>query len=244
MTLWQGWMPGDLATGVSPAGSTPSATTGAFMFPLPDGRYPRFDPPRTRISWFPVDPIEADVSSVDGPDASPVTLSPSELLFAYVRWPGYLAVADTSAGATTQWFSRYAALAGLARVTSPAAFAERSAHTAFGPIDVFILHNAGSRWTWASKGSVPEKTVSFTPAQFEPRRFHRFHQPPRPHRCRGPATVAEAASRRAAGLGGGSGAIVGHMGDGSGAAGLDVDLPPPGAMQPAGEAAAGMGALA
>lgn len=166
VTLWQGWMPGDVAAGTSPAASPPSATTGAFMFPLPDGRYPRFDPPRTRMSWFPVDPIEADVSSVDGPDASPVTLSPAELLFAYVRWPGYLAVADTSAGATTQWFSRYAALARLARVTGPAAFAEQSAHTAFGPIDVFILHNAGSRWTWASKGSVPEKTVSFTPAQF------------------------------------------------------------------------------
>jgi hypothetical protein len=159
-------MPGDLATGIGPAASTPSDTTGAFMFPLPDGRYPRFDPPGTRISWFPVDPIEADVSSVDGPDASPVTLSPSELLFAYVRWPGYLAVADTSAGATTQWFSRYAALVRLARVTSPAAFAERSAHTAFGPIDVFILHSAGLRWTWASRGSVPEKTVLFTPAQF------------------------------------------------------------------------------
>ena len=109
-----------------------------------------------------------------GPAASPVTLSPAELLFAYVRSPGYLAVADTSAGATTQWFSRYAALARLARVTGPAAFAERSAHTAFGPIDVFILHDAGSRWTWASKGSVPEKPVSFTLAQFGSANFTVF----------------------------------------------------------------------
>src|SRR5215469_7533210 len=170
VTLWQGWMPGQLA-GNGPASSSSSATLGAFKFPLPDGRYPRFDPPSTRISWFPVDPIEADVSSVDGPAASPVTLSPSELLFAYVRWPGYLAVADTSAGATTQWFSRYAALARLARVTDPAAFAERSAHTAFGPIDVFILNDAGSRWNWAARGSVPEKPVSFRPAQFSPANF-------------------------------------------------------------------------
>jgi hypothetical protein len=103
-----------------------------------------------------------------------VTLSPSEVLFAYVRWPGYLAVADTSAGATTQWFSRYAALARLARVTDPAAFAEQSAHTAFGPIDVFILHDTGSRWTWAARGSVPEKPVSFTPAQFDPAHFAVF----------------------------------------------------------------------
>jgi len=111
---------------------------------------------------------------VDGPAASPVTLSPEESLFAYVRWPGYLAVSDTSAGATTQWFSRYAALARLARVTDPAAFAARSAHTAFGPIDVFILHDAGSRWTWTSRGTLPERPVSFTPAQFSPAHFAVF----------------------------------------------------------------------
>ena len=174
VTLWQGWMPNALATSNAPAGSPSDATLGAFKFPLPDGRYPQFDPPGTRISWFPVDPIEADVSSVAGPGASPVTLSPSELLFAYVRWPGYLAVSNTSAGATTQWFSRYAALARLARVTDPAAFAEQSAHTAFGPIDVFILRKNGSRWTWASRGSVPEQPVSFTPAQFSPANFVTF----------------------------------------------------------------------
>jgi Arabinofuranosyltransferase N terminal len=174
VTLWLSWMPGPLVPGTGPAGSSGGYTLGAFKFPLPDGRYPRFDPPGTRVSWFPVDPIEADVTSVDGPAASPVTLSPSELLFAYVRWPGYLAVADTSAGATTQWLSRYAALAALTRVTDPAVFAERSAHTAFGPIDVFILHNAGSRWTWAARGSLPERPVSFTPAQFSPADFAVF----------------------------------------------------------------------
>lgn len=178
VTLWLSWMPGPLVAGDGPQGASSDAPLGAFKFPLPDGRYPRFDPPGTRVSWFPVDPIEADVSSVDGPAASPVTLSPSEVLFAYVRWPGYLAVADTSAGATTQWLSRYAALARLARVTDPAAFAERSAHTAFGPIDVFILHAAGSRWTWAAKGSVPEKPVSFTPTQFSPAKFAVFRNLP------------------------------------------------------------------
>jgi hypothetical protein len=179
VTLWLSWMPGPLVAGDGPQGSSSDGPLGAFKFPLPDGRYPRFDPPRTRIGWFPVDPIEADVSSVDGPAASPVTLSPSEVLFAYVRWPGYLAVGDTSAGATTQWLSRYAALARLARVTDPAAFAERSAHTAFGPIDVFILHPAGSRWNWAARGSLPEKPVSFTPAQFSPANFVVFTGLPR-----------------------------------------------------------------
>jgi hypothetical protein len=178
VTLWLTWMPGPLIAGDGVKGSSSDAPIGAFKFALPNGTYPPFDPPRTRVKWFPVDPIEADVRSVDGPNASPVTLSPSEALFAFVRWPGYLAVADTSAGATTQWRSRWAALAQLARVTDPARFAERSAHTAFGPIDVFILHNDGSRWTWASTGSVPRKPVSFTPAQFSSAKFAVFRNLP------------------------------------------------------------------
>jgi len=174
VTLWLGWMPAHLAPGAGPVGFSSGATRGAFRWPLPDGRYPRFDPRGGRVTWFPINPIKAAVRSVDGPAASPVTLSPEESLFAYVRWPGYLAVSDTSAGATTQWFSRYAALARLARVTDPAAFAARSAHTAFGPIDVFILHDAGSRWTWTSRGTLPERPVSFTPAQFSPAHFAVF----------------------------------------------------------------------
>jgi hypothetical protein len=179
MTMWQTWMPGNPVT---PNAATTSPyneltfndTIGAFRYPLPDGRYPRFSPPGRRARWFPVDPIEAAVSSVVGPTATPVTLSPEESLFAYVRWPGYLAVSDTSAGATTQWFSRYAALARLAKVTNPVTFADRSAHTAFGPIDVFVLYRAGSRWTWASRGSVPEKPVVFQPSQFASAAFAVF----------------------------------------------------------------------
>jgi Arabinofuranosyltransferase N terminal len=184
MTLWQTWMPGHTVTSIA-ATSSPynyankNEATGAFSSPLPDGRYPRFSPPGTRDPWFPVDPIEAAVSSVVGPTATPVTLSASELLFAYVRWPGYLAVRDTSAGATTQWFSRYAALARLAKVTNPVTFAARSAHTAFGPIDVFILHRYGSSWIWRPGGSVWEKPVVFSPSQFAGADFAVFTNFPR-----------------------------------------------------------------
>jgi hypothetical protein len=164
--LWQAWMPGG-----APAANRP---IGAFKYPLPDGRYPRFGPPSQRVPWFPVGPIEAVVNSVDGPDASPVTLSVSEQLFAYVRWPGYAAVWNTAAGATTQWLSRYAALEQLSRITNPAAFADRSAHTPFGAIDVFILQRGASHWTWRPRGSLPEKTVVFTSAQFDPAVFAVF----------------------------------------------------------------------
>ena len=171
MTLWQTWIPGHTVTSNAAAtspynDSTSNEATAAFGYPLPDGRYPRFGPPDNHRPWFPVDPIEAAVRSVVGSTATPVILSPEESLFAYVRWPGYLPVSDTSAGATTQWFSRYAALAQLAKITSPAAFADRSAHTAFGPIDVFILDRHGSQWIWRSTGSVPEKPVVFSPSQF------------------------------------------------------------------------------
>lgn len=171
--LWQAWMPGGPPAANRAAVSPPYETIGAFKYALPDGRYPRFGP-RVRFPWFPVGPIEADVNSVDGPDALPVTLSVSEQLFAYVRWPGYAAVSATSAGATTQWLSRYAALTQLSRVSNPAAFADRAAHTPFGAIDVFILRRGQSHWTWRPRGSLPEKTVVFTPAQFDPASFAIF----------------------------------------------------------------------
>ncbi len=172
--LWQAWIPGGPPAANGPTVPSPNDTISAFKYPLPDGRYPRFRPPTQRDPWFPVGPIEADVNSVDGPDALPVTLSVSEQLFAYVRWPGYAAVWDTSAGATTQWRSRYAALAQLSRITNPASFAGRSAHTPFGAIDVFILQRGQSHWTWRPRGSVREKTVVFTSSQFDPAAFAVF----------------------------------------------------------------------
>ena len=102
--------------------------------------------------------------SVLGPTAAPVTLSSSEALFAFVNWPGYVAVSETAAGTNTDWPARYAALQRLSGVTDPAAFASASADTAFGPIDVFILHAGSGHWTWTPVG-VPD-AVSFTPAQF------------------------------------------------------------------------------
>jgi hypothetical protein len=174
---WQAWMPGGPpATGglYRPAVSTsPNETTAAFTTPLPDGSYPRFGPASLRWPWFPVDPIKADVGSVVGPGASPVTLSVSEHLFAYVNWPGYIAVFMTAADTNTDWPTRYAALQRLSHVTEPAAFATASAHTPFGPIDVFILHGGSGRWIWEPGGSLAA-AVSFSPAQFSPRTFTVF----------------------------------------------------------------------
>jgi hypothetical protein len=150
--------------------TSPNETSNAFSTPLPDGRYPRFGPYSLRWPWFPIDPIEADVESVDGPGASPVTLSTSESLFAFVNWPGYIATEVGAAGTNTNWPARYAALQRLSHITEPAAFATAAAHTPFGPIDVFILQRSSGRWIWPND----DPAVSFSPAQFSPRTFTVF----------------------------------------------------------------------
>jgi len=178
VTSWQAWMPGAPAAQnglYQPAVSTtPNEATNAFTTALPDGRYPSAAPASLRQPWFPTDPIRKDVASVLGPGAAPVTLTTSEVLFAYVNWPGFIGVSMGAAGTNTNWPARYAALRELSRVTSPAAFATASARTAFGPVDVFILERAGpGRWTWPPTGS-PDPAITFTPAQFSPDTFTVF----------------------------------------------------------------------
>lgn len=180
-TVWQGWMPGGPGKPgrlVQPSVSTTlNSASRAFTTPLPDGSYSAVAPPGVRGKWFPTAPIQKDVESVLGPDAEPVTLSSSEDLFAFVSWPGYIAVHAGAAGTNTNWPARYAALTKLSRVTDPSAFNTASAHTAFGPIDVFILRAPRpGHWTW-TPAATTEPAVSFTPAQFAASDFAVFTLP-------------------------------------------------------------------
>ncbi|MGH3270888.1 MAG: hypothetical protein ACRDN1_17820, partial [Trebonia sp.] len=180
ITAWQAWMPGGPAsvTGLyQPAVSTArNDTTLAFTTARPDGSYSPAAPVSIRQPWFPTDPIEKDMASVLGKSAEPVTLSASEQLFAYVSWPGYIGVTRTAAGIDTNWAARYSALSKLSRVTDPAAFAAASAHTAFGPVDVFILQippQTTGRWMWWPADAAVSG-VTFTPAQFNSDAFTVF----------------------------------------------------------------------
>jgi hypothetical protein len=110
-----------------------------------------------------VTPIRRAVASVLGPDAAPRTLSYDERLFSYLPWPGYTTANRTSAGSLVRWDERRAALARLAAVTDPAAFAGASTRTAFGRIDLFVLRADGGAWTWGD--------VRFVPRQFDPAAF-------------------------------------------------------------------------
>jgi hypothetical protein len=150
--------------------------SNAFLEPLPDGSYPRFAPARNRVPWFPTDTIIADVQSVLGPRAAPVTVSSSERLFAIQPWPGYIGVGAKAAAATSNWTARFHALLELSRVTNPVAFAQASAHTRFGPIDAFVLSNTGRYWYWTPLDY--DGTVRFTPAQFSSPAFRVFSDLP------------------------------------------------------------------
>jgi hypothetical protein len=183
ITAWQAWMPGGPAsvTGLyQPAVSTAkNDATLAFTQPLPDGSYSPAAPAGIRQPWFPTDPIKNDVASVLGEGAAPVTLSASEQLFPFVSWPGYIAVTRSAAGIDTNWPARYAALRKLASITDPAAFAAAAAHTAFGPIDVFILQlspKTAGRWEWWP-ASAQDPGVEFRSTQFISNAFTVFNLP-------------------------------------------------------------------
>jgi Arabinofuranosyltransferase N terminal len=178
ITVWQAWMPGGPGqlTGLyQPSVSTAkNDATLAFTQPLPDGSYSPAAPSGIRQPWFPTDPIKKDVASVLGKGAQPVTLSTSEQLFPFVSWPGYIAVTRSAAGIDTDWPARYMALRKLSHITDPAAFAAAAAHTAFGPIDVFILlPNKKGQWAW-TPAAAQDGPVTFTKAQFSSGAFKVF----------------------------------------------------------------------
>lgn len=113
--------------------------------------------------WFPVGPIRKAVTGVLGRGAAPRTLSYDERLFAFLPWPGYIAVDRTAASSTTRWDDRHTTLAALAAVSDPDAFAQAAAHTRYGPIDVFVLRAGTDAWTW--------NDIHFRPAQFSAAHF-------------------------------------------------------------------------
>jgi hypothetical protein len=160
---WNEWRPLTQPPAVQTPSSPPdwpaNYTTFAHIEPLPDGRLPAHAPRAPVTRWFPVDPIRQAVRDVLGPNARPRTLSYDERLFAYLPWPGFIAVDRTAAGTLTRWDDRHATLVRLAGLTDPAVFAQTSAHTRFGRIDLFVLRRDGERWRW--------KDVYFQPGQFD-----------------------------------------------------------------------------
>jgi hypothetical protein len=137
----------------------------AYLEPLPDGRY-LADLPREKVRWFPVTPIQRSVESVYGPDPRRVALSADERLFAYLPWPGY--AGNVPSGSLGHTRDRVAELRRLAGIQSPSTFAQASAGTAFGPIDIFVLRETADGWRWSSYMGLEddEVVVFYQPEQF------------------------------------------------------------------------------
>jgi hypothetical protein len=90
-------------------------------------------------------------------------------LFAFLPWRGYIGVERSASGGPVRWDDRYAELTRLSEITDPAMFAQASAHTRFGPIDVFVLHSEKPDLVWRPLG-LPT-TLRFQPGQFDSRDF-------------------------------------------------------------------------
>ncbi|TDC71707.1 hypothetical protein E1200_01330 [Actinomadura sp. GC306] len=155
-TYWQAWTPP--TSDPAAVGGTRRYAVLAHTEPRPDGSLPRYAPAEPETRWFPVGPIRDTVANDLGPDAVPRTLSYDERLFAYLPWPGYIAVDRTAASSTSRWDDRHAALGALAAIPDPDAFAAAAADTRYGPIDLFILRADSGTWRWGD--------IHFRPAQF------------------------------------------------------------------------------
>lgn len=162
-SYWREWTPPPPGTDIAEVTDTHRYAVLAHAEPRPNGKRTRFAPAEPRIRWFPVNRVEDAVTDVLGRDAAPRTLSYDERLFAYLPWPGYIAVDRTAAASTSHWDDRHDALAALAKIQDPDAFAKASANTRFGGIDVFVLHTNPPAWTWGD--------LRFSPSQFSPSHF-------------------------------------------------------------------------
>lgn len=160
--------------------------TWAHITALPGGGYPRFAPPALvkHGPVFPVYAVERAVRSTLGPNARPDTLCNTDRLFDFVPYYAYLPRSRLASNSLQRWDDRFASLRTLARISDPAAFAAASQRLPFGRIDVFVLHDGGSKWTWSGKASAVGATkmpvtLAFRPAAFGSGYFRVLHLPAR-----------------------------------------------------------------
>ncbi len=166
MQGWPNWVPGPrgLRDSVRPPGIV-NRGTDAHAERLPSGKLNRFAPPKQYVySLYPSSAIHRVITSQLGASADPVVLANDQRLFAFYPYDGYTATDRVSANTLLKWDSRAAALKQLAAIKDPTQFAQAARTTAFGPIDVFVLKDAGATWRW--------KGIAFDPAAFDPAHFH------------------------------------------------------------------------
>ncbi|WP_067477002.1 arabinofuranosyltransferase [Actinomadura hibisca] len=189
--FWYGWMPvnhwkprlshGAAVSWKSTEHSNHMASRAHYMY-FPDGSQPRHAAqvssllPRLKGDgqwrYLPIDAIQRTVHEVRPHDVRPHVLSYDEQLFAFLPWNGHLGVDRVASYAAVRWPDRFQRLVELSRITDPAAFAQATARTGFGPIDVFVLQARGDDLVWRGiQVPPPQRDLHFTRAQFSDPQF-------------------------------------------------------------------------
>jgi hypothetical protein len=150
------------AAGGAGDGSPVNLATRAHADRLPSGAPVRYPAPDL-ASLFPATSVAHAVQATLGSDADPAVLSYDQRLFAFQPWGSYLPAVRTASSALIRWDDRLDLVRRLAAMTSPREFAEASASTPFGPIDVFVLREKQGRWYF--------RDVAFSPEQFAAEAF-------------------------------------------------------------------------
>jgi hypothetical protein len=167
------WMP------VTRAGTNPNGALAALAHHqrlpgggLPAGHPGTGDPKALAASvgirdwdFLPVEAVEHQVRAVRPADRYPRVLSHDEQIHAFLPWRGFIGVDRTGAQGPTRYDDRHRELVRLSRLGDPAAFADATRRTAFGPIDVFVLRRAADG-TLVWKGLRVPEAVRFQRGQF------------------------------------------------------------------------------
>jgi hypothetical protein len=177
---WYNWAPANTwkATNAGPArpvfadtGQNNRYTQSAHAQYLLNGHHTKYyaytSGAQGRPHYTPVKQIQQIVWKHFGKNAEPHTLSWTEMVFAYSPWKGYIGVDRGSSYGPVQWDKRFAALQKLSNINDPAEFAQASQHTAFGPIDVFILQTDKKTGTYTWTPLRSPNTLTFAPWQFQ-----------------------------------------------------------------------------
>lgn len=169
LTCWEAWTPGSprgFESFTTRADSIePNGATKAHLETLPNRSSTRFAPDNrsqypSASSAVPVNLIRSAVQSRLGPDARPMSLSVDSRIYKYVDWYCYLEGRGYASNSLALYTSRHQELRRLSAIAEPTAFATASAHTRFGPIDVFVLRKSAGKWVFRS-------SIQFSPDAFK-----------------------------------------------------------------------------
>ncbi|WP_165494931.1 arabinofuranosyltransferase [Actinomadura roseirufa] len=176
---WSSWMPASRWIPKDDNVAVPDPASGGWLNRqtvqahaqrLPGGGRPRYAAEAAEAGvhseMIPVERIRAAAERIRGAGAAPATVSFDEQLFALLPWRGYISAMRTASAATARFDDRLAELRRVASYGDPARFAEESARTRFGAIDVFVLRREGTGLTF--RPLQVKEPVRFSRAQFDP----------------------------------------------------------------------------